>query len=317
MTEPFKPAWWLPGPHLQTLWAPLFRRKSKDVAIKRERFVLSDGDFIDIDWANASYKKTVLILHGLEGSIDSAYAHGLLSKIARNFPWRVGVMHFRSCSGAANLLPRFYHSGDTQDLAEFVEHIHKQINDLAIVGFSLGANVLLKWLGETGAQSTITAACAVSTPFDLLKCVFRLQTGFSVIYDRYLLGRLRKKLNFKFNTGDAPRYIPNAQYFKSLYDFDHHVTAPLHGFKSAKDYYRRASCRPYLKNIQIPTLLLQSRDDPFMQADVIPDASELSDKIQLEVHERGGHVGFVSGHLPWKPEYWLETRIPNFLAKFF
>lgn len=311
----FKPAWWLPGPHCQTLWATLCKNKNKPLLkTKHERIELPDGDFIDLAWAGGNEGPIVLILHGLEGSAKSSYAQGLL-KIFTQHHWRSVVMHFRGCSDEPNRLSRTYHSGETTDVATIVNKLKEREPNTPImaVGFSLGGNVLLKWLGETGDQNPLTAAVAVSTPFELQKSVQRLQQGFSRVYDKYLLRCLNKKIVEKFKFKDSPIAIELLGKAKSIRDFDDQVTAPLHGFLSAEDYYARSSSRQYVKSIRVPTLLLQSKDDPFMYAHVIPEAHELSSSVTLEATEKGGHVGFIMGKFPWAPEYWLEQRIPEFL----
>jgi predicted alpha/beta-fold hydrolase len=309
----FKPAWWLPGAHLQTLWAALFRKKNlHKMIVRRERIELKDGDFVDIDWVGNKQRPLVLILHGLEGSINSPYAQGLLQAISQSNAWQAGVLHFRSCSGELNRLPRFYHSGDTADLIEVVQLLKSRNPHLAIVvvGVSMGANILLKCLGQSN-QLEITAAIAISTPFNLKNSVLKLQRGFSRIYDRHLLKRLVKKVREKFKFTASPINLA-AITFKNLYDFDEFVTAPLHGFKNAEDYYQQSSCCTYLKNISVPTLILHARDDPFMTPHVIPTAEEISASTILEVYDHGGHVGFVAGNF-WSPVYWLEGRVLRFL----
>ncbi len=312
----FKPAWWLPGPHLQTLWGALIRRNQhKGLQITRERIELSDGDFIDLDWTGQKGQPIVVILHGLEGSAQSSYAHGLLKVFSQHKNWRAVVMHFRGCSGEQNRLPRFYHSGDTADLNTVINLLRERELNMPIsaVGVSMGGNVLLKWLGETGRQNPLVAAVAVSTPFELRQSVLRLRNGFSRVYDRHLLNRLRKKINEKFSMQVSPIALPTRKSLRTVNDFDELVTAPLHGFQNANDYYEKSSSRQFIKFIKIPTLLLQAKDDPFMFPDVIPKKDELSPSVILEATDQGGHVGFVMGKFPWRPCYWLEQRIPEFL----
>lgn len=311
---PFKPAWWLPGPHLQTLWPKLARRLRNNEPINRERIELPDGDFVDLDWVGGDRGPIVLILHGLEGSVESNYARGMLNSIARQ-GWRGAVMHFRGCSGELNRLSRMYHSGETQDLATVVNFLkaREPSTRMAAIGFSLGGNVLLKWLGETQEHNPLSAAIGVSVPFELHKSAYRVQRGFSRIYQWYLLRSLIKKLMSKLEQKTIPFEVPPISQLRTIPEFDDKVTAPLHGFTSANDYYSKSSCRQYLKAIRVPTLLLQSQDDPFMTYDIIPEEHELAASVTLEVSKRGGHVGFVGGRYPWKAEYWLEQRAPLFL----
>jgi predicted alpha/beta-fold hydrolase len=318
----FEPAWWLPGPHLQTIWPTMIRRRAKTLKLRRERIELDDGDFVDLDWVDQEIIQSnshpnvpiVLILHGLEGSVYSPYAQGMLQAIAQA-GWRGVLMHFRGCSGEMNRLPRIYHSGDTRDVAAVVDILHRRESQtpLAVIGFSIGGNVLLKWLGETGDQNPLTAAIAISVPFELDKAAAQLQKGFSRVYEWYLLRYLRRKVLKKFRNSSYSLLLAN---LRSLREFDDKVTAPLHGFIDAEEYYKKSSSRQFLKDIHVPTLLLQAEDDPFMTPDVIPEEKELSKMINLEVTKSGGHVGFIAGKLPWRAEYWLEQRVPLFLKEY-
>ena len=314
----FKPAWWLPGPHLQTLWPTLCRRQVNNIMLERERFELPDGDFVDLDWVGKNNTgPIILILPGLEGSIYSPYAKGMLYAIAQQ-NWRGVFMHFRGCSGEPNRLPRSYHSGETGDIAALVMALKKREPQtvFAAIGFSLGGNMLLKWLGETGQDNPLQAAIAISVPFELQKTAERIQCGFSKLYQWHLLNCLCKRLTQKFQGRPIPNNFPTALKFQTLQEFDDQVTAPLHGFTGAIDYYTRSSSRQYLNKIQIPTLILQAQDDPFMTHDIIPQKSELSSHVRFELTRSGGHVGFVTGKYPWRAKYWLEQRAPLFLQRY-
>ncbi len=312
----FQPAWWCRSPHAQTLWARLARRLP-DVMLWRERLELPDGDFIDLDWTEKDSGPIVIILHGLEGSSESPYARGLLRALEQR-GWRGVVMHFRGCSGEPNRLPRSYHSGDIGDLAFFVDTLQRRAphTPLAVVGFSLGGNVLLKWLGKTGVTLPIRAAVAVSVPYVLSDAAARLQRGFSRLYQWQLLRSLRRTVAEKRRRMDLPLKIRSLSALKSFRDFDEYVTAPLHGFDSANHYYTVSSSRQYLRGITTPTLLLHASDDPFMTRSAIPRPDEVSETVTLEVSSHGGHVGFVAGAWPWRPRYWLEERIPTYLAQY-
>ncbi len=309
---PFRAPWWCRGPHCQTIWPNLFRR-SAPIVLRRERIELPDGDFIDIDWTQNTHGPIALILHGLEGSARSGYARALLKRLADS-GWCAGVMHFRGCSGEPNRLPRSYHSGDTADVAFVIDLLKRRTPDtrIAAVGFSLGGNVLLKWLGETGAKNPLDAAVAVSVPFVLSVAADRLDRGLSRLYQWKLLLSLRQSVRRKFKTQAAPIDLRSLPTLKNFWAFDDKVTAPLHGFDSAEHYYRVSSSRGYLRNIAVPTLILHALDDPFMSPHCVPDATELSPSIQLEVYPQGGHVGFIYGQ-PWRPRYWLDERIAAFL----
>lgn len=308
----FRPAWWLKNPHLQTLWPVLFRWRPR-TSRKRERVELPDGDFVDIDWAGQG-ERCVLVLHGLEGSSSSHYARGLLSSLARR-GFRAGVLHFRGCSGPLNRLARNYHSGDTADLAYVVSRIVADHagKSLFLVGFSLGGNVLLKWLAETGADAPVDAAVAVSVPFSLAEVASRLERGASRLYQWRLVSALKSKMRRKFAARPLPGGLKNFAAARTFHQFDDAVTAPLHGFAGADDYYRRSSCAPLLIRVRRPTLIIHALDDPFMRPGVVPQTSDLSPHIRLELSSRGGHVGFVAGVVPGRARYWLDNRIPDYL----
>ena len=311
----FQPAWWCRGPHAQTLWARLLRRTPR-ISYWRERLELPDGDFIDLDWSENGSGPIVIILHGLEGSSASPYARGIMRAIERR-GWRGVVMHFRGCSGEPNRLARSYHSGDTEDLAYFIHTLRRREprTPLAAIGFSLGGNVLLKWLGKTGPAVPLRAAVAVSVPYVLHCAAERLNRGFSRLYQWRLMRSLCRTVIEKRRNIELPLKIQNLSTLKSFRDFDEHVTAPLHGFDGADHYYSVSSARQYLKGITVPTLLLHARDDPFMTETAIPLKNELSETVTLEVSPHGGHVGFVMGTWPWQARYWLEERIPLYLEQ--
>lgn len=312
----FKPAWWLPGPHAQTLF-PVLARRRLGLSTQAERLELPDGDFLDLNWAldAPSQAPLVLLLHGLEGSLRSHYAAGLMQCLNRA-GLRAVLMHFRGCSGEPNRLPRSYHSGETTDL-DYVLKVFREREahtPMAAVGFSLGGNVLLKWLGETGDRAGLEAAVAVSVPFSLAIAADRLDRGISRLYQAYLLQKLHRSLRTKQARMELPVQQTSVSQLDSFRRFDDAVTAPLHGFTGVDDYYARASSKAYLSRIVCPTLILQALDDPFMTAAVLPAVAELSPAVCLELSPTGGHVGFISGPLG-RPEYWLEQRIPAFLTQ--
>lgn len=309
----FRPAWWLPGAHAQTLWASTLRRTPRP-RLQRERLELPDGDFLDLDWAVGGPGPVVLLLHGLEGSVRSNYASGLL-KVLQARGYTALLMHFRGCSGEPNRLARGYHSGETGDLQYLIELLRRRYPErsLGVVGYSLGGNVLLKWLGERGTRAPVAAAVAVSVPFQLERVAERLERGFSRLYQWVLLRRMRINLQRKRRRVALPLAPFDPDALTSFRRFDDAVTAPLHGFAGVDDYYRRCSSRQYLRGIAVPTLVLHAQDDPFMTPDVVPDAAELGAGVMLELAAHGGHVGFVAGGWPWGARYWLEERIPGFL----
>ena len=311
----FRAAWWLSSPHLQTIW-PTFFRISPGVDLDRERVELDDGDFIDLDSTTRPEGPRLLILHGLEGCSRSHYVRGLLAAMHER-GWRATAMNFRSCSGELNRLPRTYHSGETGDLARVVAHLRRREphTPLCVAGYSLGGNVVLKWLGEQGEKAEVDAAVAVSVPFVLEVAAARLSRGISRVYQWYLLRLLQRKIANKFREWERPPVdLSGYRTWRTMRAFDDAVTAPLHGFRDAQAYYRLSSARRYLGTIARPTLILHARDDPFMSEAVIPGAEEVSASTTLELSEKGGHVGFIGGASPARAEYWLERRIPEFLC---
>jgi len=312
----FKPAWWLPGAHAQTLWPSLVRRPV-EIELRSERLNLPDDDFIDLVWTKQNSDHIVIVLHGLEGSIDSSYAKGILAAIAKQ-GWRGVLMQFRGCSGEHNLKDRSYHSGETGDLRFLVKTLrerHPQ-STLCAVGYSLGGNALLKYLGEYKDDALLKAATTVSVPYLLSNSAAKLEKGFSRIYQRHLVNRLINKTQSKFKDRQAPFDMAELKKWNTFRLFDHHITAPIHGFKGSDDYYEQSSSRQYLNKITTPTLLIHSKDDPFMTAEAIPNQSDLSESVTLALSDHGGHVGFISGNTPWNAKYWLEERIPEFLGTF-
>lgn len=317
----FKPAWWLSNTHAQTICSTLTRRVKAPID-KHERFELPDGDFIDLAWAINGLSDDaplVIFLHGLGGSVDSSYVAGQLRAFNRR-GWRGLLMHFRGASKEPNRLPRAYHSGDTGDLDRLMHVLDQREPNTkkAIVGISMGGNVLLKWLGEQGTQSTVRAAVAVSVPYQLRLVADRVNQGFSRVYQKYLLGRLReiflRKLEQYPNT--LPWSAADLEAARCFWTFDESITAPLYGFRHVHDYYRESSSRQYLNRITTPTLLIHALDDPFMTPEVLPTVDELSEHVTLELSQRGGHVGFITGQVPGVPVYWLDERIPDFLQDY-
>lgn len=319
----FNPAWWLPGPHLQTLWSP-FCRQAPSLERTRERLWLADGDFLDLDWhgPHSADAPLVLVLHGLTGCSSSLYVLGLQQALAAQ-GWASVALNWRGCSGEPNLLPRAYHSGASDDLAEVIAHLRAQrpLAPLFAVGYSLGGNVLLKHLGESGADCALQGAVAVSVPFRLDQCADRIGTGFSRVYQahfmRAMVAYVKDKQRLFAHQGLSDRLsvlekLGPLDGMRTFWDFDGRITAPLHGYVDAQDYYRRASSRYFLGAVQVPTLIIQAADDPFVFPHSLPEPGELSASTRFELHAKGGHVGFVEGP-PNRPGYYLERRIPAWL----
>jgi uncharacterized protein len=316
----FRPAWWVPGPHAQTLW-PKFFRRAPHVSTRTVRLDTPDGDFLDVVRLDAAAQSPRLfLLHGLEGTVRSHYVGGFLDHAAQR-GWGVDLLLFRGCGDEPNRARRFYHSGETTDLEFALAHMLAEFPDSKIVlaGVSLGGNVLLKWLGERGSTlpSRIRAAAAISVPFDLERGCRKIGTGFSRVYEAHFLRSLRRKAVAKLQRFPTLFDHHALQRGRSMYDFDDVVTAPIHGFRDAHDYYSRSSSLGFLDRIRLPTLLLSAVDDPFLPGAVLDDVREATKhnrSIEIEFQPHGGHVGFVGGRWPWKPFYYAEWRAMNFLA---
>lgn len=336
--SPFKPAWWCRGSHLQTVWRRLVG-PAPVVATWRERWETPDDDFIDLDWLihdpirlSLSGRPAddrqdhrplegpiVLILHGLEGCSRSKYVLGLLSQLNR-IRWQGIAMNFRSCSGEINRQRRFYHSGETTDLAWVVSRLTQLFpaHPIYLAGFSLGGNVLLKWLGEEGEKvpDAVRGAVAVSVPFDLEVSARRIDQGIRRIYAAVFLKTLKEKVLQK-----AARYpgllgTEAITRIRSFAAFDDLVTAPLHGFRDNLDYWRSSSSAQFLGGIRRPTLLISAEDDPFLPGEYLPKKIVIdSEWLESDFTMHGGHVGFVQGPTPWAASYWIEQRIVQFLQK--
>lgn len=322
MPDTFQPCPGLAGPHRQTIWPSLFRRQPL-LDRTRERLTTYDNDFIDLDWyGDASSKMLVVLLHGLTGNSDSQYIMGLQTALAKQGVQSV-CMNFRGCSGEPNLLPRSYHSGDSAELDYVLKTLQQRFPErqLAAVGYSLGGNVLLKYQGETGKNSLLEKAVAVSVPFRLDYCAQQLDHGLSKLYRNRLIAQMHEQLYKKIYYFEQQGWNAKVRELKRLTQhgyqntfeaFDHHITAQLHGFGSGRAYYRQCSSRYFLPNIGKPTLIIHSSDDPFMTPDTVPTSDELSSSTTLALTEKGGHVGFIGGQ-PNRIQYWLEERIPRYL----
>lgn len=312
-TGDFRPAPWLRGAHRQTLYAYLAHPRPR-LPWRRERLELPDGDFVDLAHLGAGGGPRVCLFHGLEGNLRSHYVGGLARALVAA-GLRVTFMHFRGCSGEPNRLPRAYHSGDTGDMGFLIASLREREPDapLAAVGFSLGGNALLKYLGERGDDTPLAAAVAVSVPFDLDACATRIDTGFSRLYQARLVRRMQRSTRARLGRlGALPIDIAAMERARSFRDFDDCVTAPLHGFAGAADYYARASSGPWLARIRIPVRIIQARDDPFVGPGPVPGPGAVSATVELDVSDHGGHVGFVAGR-GMRPAWWLDERIPAWL----
>ena len=316
--QTYRPAWWVPGPHAQTLWGKFARRLPR-LPTRLERWSTPDDDFVDVLRLDADPgRPRLFMLHGLEGTVRSHYVGGLFH-MAHQRNWGADMLIFRGCGEEPNRAPRFYHSGETGDAEFAIAHVLDEFPTapLVLCGVSLGGNVLLKWLGERGDSlpERIRAAAAISVPFDLERGSRHISRGFSRIYERHFLKTLRRKAAAKLRRFPSLFDLRAMLGARSLYDFDEVVTGPIHGFRGAHDYYSRSSSLHFLSGIRRPTLLLSAMDDPFLPSAVLEQVSAIartSPFLTTEFSRRGGHVGFVGGQ-PWRPEYYAERRVGEFL----
>ena len=315
--EEFRAPWWLRSPHAQTIGARMLRRR-KPEGIRRERVTTPDNDFLDLDFAGDfdDPRAIVLLQHGLEGSALRGYALNVYHELNARGIAAVGL-NFRSCSGELNRARRLYHSGETEDTRFIVGMLHDRFPDAAIgaIGFSLGGNALLKYLGEEGAAVRLKCAVAVSVPYDLGAGADHLDgSAMGRFYTRIFVKALTEKSRSKADLIAEACDFERGLKARSFRDFDDAITAPLHGFAHADDYYERSSSAQYLLNIRIPTLLLHARDDPFLPETSIPYANIRGNPfLHAIITDQGGHVGFIHG-TPVTPRFWAEETAARFLA---
>jgi hypothetical protein len=315
----FDASWWLPGGHGQTLWPVLTRRVPLDV--RPERLELPDGDFVDLDWVGAS-GPIVIVLPGLQGDIGSAYVRGLL-RACQARGWRGVLLNYRG-RVEPNRLRQSYHCGMTCDLDYLVHYLAERepATPIAVVAYSVGANICMRWLGECGERGRtlpVTAAVGVSVPFNLGAVARKIEHGFSRIYQWYLLRSLRRDVARKMEALGDDFGLTRQELggLDTFFKFDDRISGPWNGFRGAEDYYARTRSDLLLRHVAVPTLILNANNDPLVPADLIPPRRDVSEKVTLEITEGGGHLGFVSGRWPWSPQFWLDTRIPEFLQQFF
>lgn len=306
--------WWLPTGHLQSIYAQYLPRAR--VAYRRERLELDDGDFVDLDWADATDAAQPLLVffHGLEGSSDSQYCRNTMAE-ANSRGWTGMVAHFRGCSGEPNRLPRSYHSGDSEHCDIVLREMRKRFPERTIfaVGVSLGGNALTKWCGEQGemAKDAIAAAASVSNPLDLGISAEAILHTHNWVFNTYFMRAMGESYAKRMEQHPHLREKGFLAKPKSFPQFDEHYTAPTHGYSSAWDYYHRASSRGFIPNIRLPFLLLNAMNDPFVPASLFPNEWEVPDNVVLEQPTDGGHVGFVTGPFPGRLD-WLPKRLCEF-----
>ncbi len=315
---------WLPGGNLQTIWAALYARRyqSAPPGLRRERWHTPDADFIDIDWLEpatisagatdakgAATPPLLVLFHGLEGSSASHYAQAF-ADVARQHGLRFAVVHFRGCSGEMNLAPRAYHSGDFEELDWILRRFQSlHAGPVVAAGVSLGGNALMRWAGEMGdaAGQVVRAVASVCAPLDLTAGGIAIGRGFNrQVYNRMFLRTMRSKALAKLAQHPGLFDVQAMLAARDLQAFDNVFTAPLHGFRDTQDYWTRASAKPHLARIRVPALALNARNDPFIPAHSLPQATEVGARVTLWQPHDGGHVGFPSGawpsHVRWMPE---------------
>lgn len=316
----FKAPSWAKNQHLQTI-LPRLLMGTKNLPLSWQEFTTADGDFVELAWMPEieNSKGLVVLFHGLEGSVDSHYASDFMDFLHNN-GWRSVMMHFRGCGKQTNRTSRSYHSGDTADAKSVLAHIRTRHPNIPIMGlgFSLGANMLLKMLGEAPEQTWLNKAIAISPPFKLGECSASIGQGFSKIYQSHLVRSMKQRFLAKSKQHDYASSLgltqEKLQSLSNFYEFDDAITAPLHGFESADDYYNQCSAIGYLSSIETQTLILHAKDDPFMHPEITPSESQLSTSVTLELSEKGGHVGFVQGSL-FAMEKWLHARALRFFEQ--
>ncbi|MFM9972697.1 MAG: YheT family hydrolase [Burkholderiales bacterium] len=316
MKSSYRAPWWLPGGNAQTLYAALIANAGPMPRFRRVRWETPDQDFIDIDWLNGDADAPLMVVfHGLEGNSSSHYSRALAHGFSRR-GWRVAVAHFRGCSGEPNRLVRAYHSGDSAEIGWILSRFKRESSQaVAAIGISLGGNALLKYLGECGdaARAVLGAAVSVSAPLDLMVAGDALGRGFARVYSKVFLRTLKEKYESKALRFPRAFDLACMRRSGSLREFDNAVTAPLHGFRDTDDYWTRASAKPSLRSIIVPTLLLNARNDPFLPAHALPGKDEVSTFVECEFPETGGHVGFVGGFPGGF--VWFVDRIIGFIER--
>jgi predicted alpha/beta-fold hydrolase len=306
------------GPHAQTVF-PTLLRPSPRVAFRHERLELPDGDFVDLGWAGPEHGDRIAVLvHGLTGGFQSKYLRGTTRLLTARH-WRVVAIQLRGGGDEPNRHPRAYHHGDTGDLRFLLHELQQREPGVrvAVVGWSMGANIVLKALGEEGDAAPVIAAAAGCAPFRLEVCANKLRNGSARLYQKRLMRDLVAMVTRKNAAVPVPDFVDIDRTARSVdfFEFDDAYTAPMNGFKDALDYYARCECASFLKDIRRPTLIVNARDDPFMTPAVLPTAEMLAPAVTLEVSKRGGHVGFVSAGPRGEPMFWMEQRFADYLEQ--
>lgn len=295
MINAYKRPLWLANKHLETIVPALFRRVP-DPGMKRERLELMDGDFLDLDWKEGYGNKVVIICHGMEGSSDRPYIHGMVNAL-HDLNLHVLAWNYRACSGEMNRLPRFYHSGATEDLQAVIDHTLKKnpSYQISLIGFSLGGNLILKYLGEQGMRldKRIMGGMAISVPLDLDSCCRVIDQASQWVYAQRFLKSLLQKVREKEKILPGTMPIADLPKIKSLRSFDDYITGPLHGFKNAAEYYKLCNSLQFLPAIDVPVWVVNAKNDPFLAPECFPSPEQIDNPLVHLLYPRhGGHVGF-------------------------
>jgi uncharacterized protein len=310
----FDPPRVLRNAHLQTILPSILRWRKSPAKYQRERLELTDGDFLDLDWLTSGSHRLAILSHGLEGSSQDTRVRGMALSLYRA-GWDILAWNYRGCSGEMNRLPRLYHSGETTDLARVIQHAAERFPILALIGLSLGGNLVLKYLGESKPHAAVVAAAAVSSPIDLAASVRALdgRRG-NRIYLRRLIASLVCKVENKARSFPEQLDASRTRGIHGFQDFDSRFTAPVHGFSDAHDYWTKCSSRQFLPAITVPTLILSARDDPFLTEESFPfEEAAASTSLLFEAPENGGHLGFLDS--PNGAQTWGERRVVEFLKR--
>ena len=312
----FDPPAWLRGGHLQTVWPVFWRRRWVWLA-QAETLELSDGDFLQLRWNKAGHRRLAILSHGLEGDTEAGYIRGMAAALGAA-GWDVLAWAFRGCGPQPNRLLRFYHSGETGDLGTVIRHAAPAYPEgVALVGFSLGGNLTLKYLGEAPVDPAVIGGAAVSAPVELAASARALDRRWgNRVYLRRFLQTLIVKVEAKARRFPGKIDVSGIRRVRSFQEFDDRYTARLHGFRDAADYWARSSARQYLAGISVRTLLINAKDDPFLPSECFPcSEAEASACLFLEAPEFGGHVGFVDFAEGGSGRTWAERRVVEFLER--
>jgi predicted alpha/beta-fold hydrolase len=317
--------WWLPGGNAQTIYSAKLAQRyvGEKPHWHRERWDTPDGDFVDVDWrsddaALPDHAPLLVLFHGLEGSSSSHYAQAFAQE-AKLRGWHMAVPHFRGCSGELNWAPRAYHSGDFEEVGWMLSRFQMQHQGpIFAVGISLGGNALMRWAGEMGhsANQVVQGIASVCSPIDLTASGHAIDSGFNkAVYARMFLATMKPRAMQKLAQFPGLFDQQELRAASTLYAFDNVFTAPLHGFNGTDDYWDKASAKPGLSRVQVPALVLNARNDPFIPADCLPTQDQVSDHVTLWQPEEGGHVGFASGtfpadlqEMPWAVMEWMTQH---------